>query len=270
MLAPMVAGPPRESLPVPHAVLAVAAGRLVHLVWVNDLGGLTYEIGSGSERCFCKWTPVHSQIDLAEERARLAWAADFIPVASVMSHGSDAAGSWMVTRALPGESALSVRWKGDPRNAIKAVAAGLRSFHDRLPVDRCPFSSRPEVLVPGLRRLANVGKLHRSNWHSSHRSLEVHQALTLLGQPPPVDLLVVCHGDACAPNMILDDVGHCTGHVDLGGLGVADRWADLAIATWSAQWNYGLGWDKALLDAYGVAPDPERTRYYRLLWDLCS
>jgi hypothetical protein len=51
-------------------------------------------------------------------------------------------------------------------------------------------------------------------------------------------------------------------------LGVADRWADLAIATWSTTWNYGPGWETALLDAYGIAPDPDRTRYYRLLWDL--
>mgnify|MGYP001469496996 CR=1 FL=1 len=26
----------------------------------------------------------------------------------------------------------------------------------------------------------------------------------------------------------------------------------------------------SLLDAYGAGPDPERTRYYRLLWDLSS
>ena len=45
---------------------------------------------------------------------------------------------------------------------------------------------------------------------------------------------------------------------------------DLAVATWSAEWNYGPGWDGLLLDAYGVRPDPERTRYYRLLWDLSS
>jgi len=49
---------------------------------------------------------------------------------------------------------------------------------------------------------------------------------------------------------------------------VADRWADLAIATWSAEWNYGPGWERPLLDAYGIRPDPDRTRYYRLLWDL--
>jgi kanamycin kinase len=45
---------------------------------------------------------------------------------------------------------------------------------------------------------------------------------------------------------------------------VADRWADLAIATW----NYGPGRETALLDAHGVAPDPERTRHYRLLYEL--
>jgi kanamycin kinase len=45
-------------------------------------------------------------------------------------------------------------------------------------------------------------------------------------------------------------------------------WADLAIATWSTNWNYGPGWELTLLEAYGVGPDPERTAYYRLLWEL--
>jgi aminoglycoside phosphotransferase len=53
-----------------------------------------------------------------------------------------------------------------------------------------------------------------------------------------------------------------------GRLGVSDRWADLAIATWSLDWNYGHGWGPDLLAAYGVADDPRRRRYYRLLWDL--
>lgn len=62
--------------------------------------------------------------------------------------------------------------------------------------------------------------------------------------------------------------GHRAGLVDLGSLGVANRWADLAIATWSADWNYEPGWQDALLDAYGVDADIERIAYYRLLWDL--
>ena len=50
-----------------------------------------------------------------------------------------------------------------------------------------------------------------------------------------------------------------------GDLGLADQWADLGIATWNATLNYGPGWEDLLLDAYGVAPDAARTRYYRLL-----
>ncbi len=85
---------------------------------------------------------------------------------------------------------------------------------------------------------------------------------------PPVDRLVVCHGDACAPNTLIGEDGRWCGHVDLGALGVADRWADLAVATWSLEWNYGPGWQSTLLKAYGVDPDPQRIAYYRLLWDL--
>jgi aminoglycoside phosphotransferase len=53
------------------------------------------------------------------------------------------------------------------------------------------------------------------------------------------------------------DGGRCCGHVDFGGLGVADRWADLAVATLSLGWNYpGRRWDAEFFDAYGVEPDP--------------
>ena len=79
---------------------------------------------------------------------------------------------------------------------------------------------------------------------------------------------MVCHGDACAPNTLIGDDGRWSGHVDFGALGVADRWADLAVACWSTTWNYGPGWSRPLLKAYGVKPDPRRLAYYRLLWDL--
>jgi kanamycin kinase len=183
----------------------------------------------------------------------------------VLSHGSDAAGSWLVTAALPGENAMSGRW--NPASVVRASGAGLRAFH-RLPVETCPFSWSTEVRLAEIRRRAAAGKIRRANWHPSHRGLELHQVLARLADPPPIDQLVVCHGDACTPNTIIDDEGNWSGHVDVGALGVADRWADLAIATWSVQWKFGPGWEGALLSAYGVAPDPVRSRYYRLLWDI--
>ncbi|OIQ70260.1 aminoglycoside 3'-phosphotransferase [mine drainage metagenome] len=51
-------------------------------------------------------------------------------------------------------------------------------------------------------------------------------------------------------------------------LGIADRWADLAIAAWSTEWNYGPGWDNLFYDSYGIDPNMQKIRFYRLLWDL--
>ncbi|RHA44669.1 aminoglycoside 3'-phosphotransferase, partial [Cellulomonas rhizosphaerae] len=70
-----------------------------------------------------------------------------------------------------------------------------------------------------------------------------------------------------APNTLLADDGTWAAHVDLGTLGTADRWADLAIAAWSTEWNYGPGFAPLVYDAYGVEPDVERIAFYRRLWD---
>ncbi|WP_157236707.1 phosphotransferase [Promicromonospora sukumoe] len=88
-----------------------------------------------------------------------------------------------------------------------------------------------------------------------------------LADPPPVDRLVVCHGDATVPNTLLDGAGRFAAHVDVGDLGVADRWSDIAVTTRSVTRRYGPGLEPLVLAAYGVAPDPDRTAYYRALWD---
>jgi len=125
--------------------------------------------------------------------------------------------------------------------------------------------------VPALVAAVAAGRPARQVWHNmlGGRTFEVGAgADRCFANIPPADRLVVCHGDACSPNTLITEDSRCSGHVDLGELGVADRWADLAVATWSTEWNYGPGWEDLLLSAYGVAPDPDRTRYYRLLWDL--
>ena len=134
-----------------------------------------------------------------------------------------------------------------PGGSAKAyVDAGYvrswRSLVDDLPVEGCPFDWSVAARI-GSRELRG------------------------LPPAPSVDRLVVCHGDACAPNTVIGAAGRWVGHVDLGSLGVADRWADLAVASLSLGWNYGPGWEPEFFAAYGVDPDPERIAYYRALWD---
>ena len=45
------------------------------------------------ERCFIKWTPADSGIDLTAEALRLHWAGTYTRVPHVLMHGADAAGA---------------------------------------------------------------------------------------------------------------------------------------------------------------------------------
>jgi kanamycin kinase len=260
----MIAGAPAPEAAVPAAARRLAAGRPVRVVWENELGGLTFEIG-GAQREYVKWQRAGCPIDLDAEAARLWWAGAYTPVPRVLARGRDAAGEWLVTTALPGRSAVDERWRAHPGPAVAAVGAGLRALHDALPTATCPFDWSAGSRV---RHILRRGVPARADRSTEHRHLSPADVRRILADAPSVDRLVVCHGDACAPNTLIADDGSWCGHVDLGALGVADRWADLAVATWSTQWNYGPGWESALLEAYGIEPDERRIAYYRLLWDL--
>lgn len=263
-----MAGPPTQVPRVPDAVRALAGSASLRTVWQNALGGLTFALESTTSRAFVKWAPHGCGLDLAAEAVRLRWAGAFASVPRVLDEGGDEQGAWLVTTAVPGSSAVDERWREDPSSAVAAVGHGLRTLHDTLPVGDCPFSWSVEDRIEVARARAAEGLQDPHAWHPAHRALTIADALEVLASPPPVDRPVVCHGDPCTPNTLLTDDGRFSGHVDLGALGVADRWADLAVATWSTTWNYGPGWEEHLLDAYGIPPDRERTAYYRLLWDL--
>ncbi|GAA3012043.1 aminoglycoside 3'-phosphotransferase [Streptosporangium longisporum] len=266
---PVIPEIPTGPVTVPAVVLALAGDDTVTPVWRNELGGLTFRLDDGHGRArYAKWAATGTpEIDLAAEAERLTWARRWVTVPPVVEHGRDADGTWLLTEAVPGRPAVDRRWLAAPATAAAAIGRGLRLLHDTLPVKGCPYdwSVERRLAHADLRIAAGEGTAGLS---PEHRHLDLAEARARLGEPPAIDRPVVCHGDACVPNTLLHDDGTFAAHVDLGSLGVADRWADLAVAAWSTEWNYGPGYDGVVYDAYGIAPDPERIAYYRLLWDM--
>lgn len=236
---------PADEIAVPARVRELATGAAVRAVWRNGVGGTTWRTDDGRH---IKIGPHDPEVSMREEAARLRWARPYTTVPPVLVQGEDDHEEWLVTRTVPGTTAVDPRWIADPATAVAAVGRGLRQLHDALPVAQAPWEWSVDA------RIANAAV----------RGIVVPAHLHV---GPPVDLLVVAHGDACVPNTLLDDDGAPVAHVDLGSLGLADRWADIAVAALSTEWNYGPGWQDALVDAYGVEPDHERIAYYQALWD---
>ena len=233
--------------PVPPIVTSLSGGAEPRLVWHNELGGMTFRIGAR----FVKWNPRHNGVNLDRERIRLEWLAPRHPAPRVVDFGSTDDADWLLTEALPGEHAVGPRWRDRPSLAIRAIATGLRALHALLidgPGDTLPIDAMPGWAF--------------DSW--------VCRTPDHLGERPPVEDPVLVHGDACAPNTLVSPEGRWTGHVDLGDLAIGDRWADLAIAAMSLDWNFGEGHQDEFYDAYGITPDPRRIEYYRALWHAQS
>ncbi|WP_313814195.1 phosphotransferase [Glutamicibacter sp.] len=251
-----IACAPTPNTPVPVEVLRAAGEDQVVPVWRNGLGGLTFKLIGASSLRFAKWSPRPEQaediaplapqeMDLNHEVQRLSWASNYSVVPTVLSFEEFDAGQLMVTEGLMGMSVISEIGQKEPALASLALGAGLRELHTRLPVADCPFE-----------------------WNVASRTAPLPQDLgaRFIEQAPPEDL-VVCHGDACAPNTLIDSHFRFVGHVDLGMLGIGDRWADLSIAALSTRWNFGPGFEQYVYDGYEIEPDDQKIDFYRRLWD---
>lgn len=236
---------PAPDIAVPDRVRELAAGANVEPVWQNNIGGLTFRTDDAR---YIKWGPHDIEANMRDEAERMQWVSRWITVPEVLEQGQDSEQEWLITSALDGRSAADRYWTGDPQRAVRAVGEALRMLHDSVPVDECPWDWGVESRIA----------------RAAERGITVPADLLT---PPPIDRLVVCHGDACMPNTLVDDAGRPIALVDLAVLGTADRWADIAVASMSTIWNFGDGWEDALIEAYGIEPDRVRLDYYRRLWN---
>jgi kanamycin kinase len=262
-----LAGPPDGPVELPEVLASRRFGEVLDLVWQNELGGLTARVLGASGELYVKWVPRDSGLDLAGEIERIEWARPYTPVVEIVEHGADERGQWMASMAIDAENLVAAKWRAEPRRAAASLGEGLRALHDALPVTTCPYVWSRESRLAEIAARRAAGLLRGLTLGHEFAELAVERALEEVADGPEEDL-VVCHGDACAPNTLVADDGRWVAHVDLGRLGVGDRFADLAIATWSTVWNYGPGFEEFVLAGYGTEPDPARTRYYRLLWEL--
>ncbi|MGX1806568.1 APH(3') family aminoglycoside O-phosphotransferase [Nocardia sp. NPDC055321] len=219
-------------------------------------------------------TTAAARAELADERDRLLWLARAgFGAPRVLDWIENGGGSTLVTSTLPGIPASELS-STLATMAVDALADYLKSLH-ALPVDSCPFDRTLAVTIPAAAANVAAGLVDEDDFDGERAGHTAAQLLAELESDRPRAAaseaadLVVCHGDFCLPNVLLDpETITVTGVLDVGRLGVADRHLDLALLTRSVadpDLNPAYGPELAARVAERTGADPWRLDYYRLL-----
>ncbi|MFF1946318.1 APH(3') family aminoglycoside O-phosphotransferase [Rhodococcus qingshengii] len=236
--------------------------------------GLTVD-GSALPEFYVKVAPITSAnpaLDLVAEADRLEWLAGVdIPVARLVDRGSCDGTTWFVTEAVRGIPA-SRRWPEPQRDAVTDALADLAlSLHD-LPVKDCPFDRRLAVTVAEAENAVREDLVDLDELEDDYAGWSGEQLLAELCRTrPATEDVVVCHGDLCPDNVLLDPLTcEVTGLIDVGRLGRADRHIDLALAVRQLRieddpW-FGPRYVNRFIERYGSDRiEPEKIAFYTLL-----
>ncbi|TQM33693.1 APH(3'') family aminoglycoside O-phosphotransferase [Nocardia bhagyanarayanae] len=237
----------------------------------GESGAAVFRAADGSR--YAKCVAEDSVQELRQEHDRSEWLGDrgiSGPRPLEWRHVADAA--CLVTSAVHGVPADRVSAE-KLAAAWVSIADAVRVLHE-IPTDTCPFERGVETMFAKAQDVVARGAVN-----PEFLPEEQHDT------PPPVLLArlagqvdrriaqeaaesVVCHGDLCLPNIVLDpDTGSFAGFLDLGRLGVADPYVDIALLlansreTWPDE-RSALDADRRFAERYGADLDADRQRFY--------
>lgn len=207
--------------------------------------------------------------------AMLRWLEGRLPAPRVICAEKSGGMQYLLMTKAEGEMLCSESSMRDIENTVGLYAEALKMLWNT------DITGCPRVI-----RLDDELRAARYNLEHGHMDVEdcepetfgpggfenPEQLLEWLENNRPQEEQVLSHGDLCMPNVFVQD-GKVSCYIDIGGMGVGDKWRDIALCWRSLKHNCtgkyareNLGDQTELLfEKLGIAPDWEKIRYYILL-----
>lgn len=209
----------------------------------------------------------------------MRWLDGKLPVPKVLCYESDGEYQYLLMSKATGRMACDSWYMERPKVLIEGLAEALHMLWETDITD-CPRSRDPDTELKEAayrveNRLVDLDNAEPSTF-GKDGFRDPENLLRWLEDNRPDLEPALSHGDLCLPNIFLNN-GRVSGLIDLGDTGIGDKWRDIALCYRSLRWNSEGAYggrvypdirSEMLFDALGIAPDPEKLRYYILLDEL--
>jgi aminoglycoside phosphotransferase len=244
-------------------------------IWQADDLGCSgthiYHIGPRYLKIAPSFIIPHQEHRLLEaEEQRLQWLCGRLPVPEVHYYAHNGQFEFLLTSEIAGTVSCDRSFQDNVPEVVRLLAQGLQMIH-RVDMTDCPFDQRSAPQLEIARRYSADHIIDKTLFNIEFQGMDVQEVYELtLKLCPREEDLVFTHGDYCLPNILLNQVlRKVNGFIDWGRGGVADRYADLALAARSLTLNFGAQWVPLLFQEYGLTtPDHDKLRFYRALDEI--
>lgn len=209
------------------------------------------------------------------EGENLSWLESKIRVPKVYKTGRIEDCYYVVMEKLPGRMFQETFTYLSVEDVIKLYARAIRQFHE-IDSTGIPFNHSLKMKLEDVKRTVDEGKITNQYFEREFQEMTVSEVYELmLSYQQEEDNLVLCHGDVCMPNMMIDE-SNTIGYIDIVQIGTCDRYLDIAIGLRSLRYNlevYNHTFKKEYIDifkqAYGIdSLNTDKIMFYILVDEL--
>ena len=216
---------------------------------------------------------------IRNEHLMMKWLENKVSVPECISNITENGVNYLLMSRISGKMACDDEFMNDSNLLFSVLADAFNSLW-KVDISDCPVKND----------LSTV--LKEAEYRVEHGLVDVDDAepetfgkdgfkgpeelLRWLCDNRPDEDPVLSHGDFCLPNVFIND-DKFSGFVDIGRMGIADRYQDIALCYRSLHHNFsgvydGKSYDgydeKMFFEAIGIEPDYDKIRYYILLDEL--
>lgn len=254
-------------IPIPESLQSLIADNDWHEITEGESDARVFRLQQGADVRYLKISAHDAQTPVKNDKVRLDWLAGCIAVPKMLHYCESENHQFLLMTAIDGLHPMHNDLDWSPQERVQFLAEAAKHFH-ALPITDCPFTWRVDEQIEVARHRVDIAHIKTHLLETQWQSYTPQSLFDkLVSLKPDAEDIVVAHGDLYPINIRAHPAEKSLlGYIDVGRMGLADRYTDLALIANAIRWHMGADWIPYFFRAYGIDTiDTPKLHFYQLI-----